>query len=308
MERSYTNVLIISDVEGYRAYRLDRNIYLIGRSQKADIQIFDSKTSRIHSTLIKVNHSGGDHHYRLVDGDARRGRLSQNGTYLNGQPITSKNLTNKDRITFGGCAQAFFLHLDSQLEYDLINVPDRWLREQVNKQQEHETLSVDIPSQLALIPWKSNAITTLDDVSIKPEKPQPAILNSPNSPEFRAAKLQLGQFFVRAAKIQEDQLQNILQQTKASGKRIGELLVEHGLVNESDVQIALKNQSIYLGEILIKRSLITPGQLQHALAQQISCYEKIGQILIKEKLISFDELRDALHEQHLRHNGFWCLK
>lgn len=306
MEKSYTSVLIISDLEGCRAYRLDRNIYFVGRSQKADIQISDSKTSRIHSTLIKVNHADGDHHYRLVDGDARQGTVSQNGTYLNGQLISSKNLSNKDRITFGGCAQAFFLHLNSQFEYDLLNAPDRWLREQVNKQQEHETLSVDISSQLALVQWRPTV--TLDDPLIQNEMAQSAILVPSYGYESRSAKLQLGQFFVRAAKIQEDQLQRILQQKAASGKRIGELLIEQGLVDESDVKIALANQNIYIGEILIKRDLITPRQLQNALAQQISRYEKIGQILLKEKLISFDELQDALHEQHLRHNGFWCLK
>lgn len=308
MARAYTSVLIISDLEGCRAYRLDRNIYLVGRSQKADIQVFDSKTSRIHATLIRVNHAGGDHHYRLVDGDARKGSSSQNGTYLNGQPITSKNLTNKDRMTFGGCAQAVFIHLDSQFEYDLLNAPDRWLRDQVNRPQEHETLSIDISSQLALVQWQPDPILALDDLPIPDQTVQSSLLTPSHSDESRPSKLQLGQFFVRSAKIQEDQLQHVLQQKAASGKRIGELLIEQGLVDESDVQIALVNQNIYIGEILIKRELITPRQLQSALAQQISRYEKIGQILLKEKLISFDELHDALHEQHLRHNGFWCLK
>ncbi|RME03360.1 MAG: FHA domain-containing protein [Planctomycetota bacterium] len=69
--------------------------YLVGRAMDAHIKIMDIKSSRHHCTLEKV----GDEFY-ITDG--YRGKLSRNGTYLNGQKVESRTkLRPNDYIKVG---------------------------------------------------------------------------------------------------------------------------------------------------------------------------------------------------------------
>ncbi len=307
MSASVISVLVVQDLAGTRAYKLDRSIYFIGRSKQSDIQIFDNRASRTHATLVRVMQSSGALTYKLLDGDARTGLPSKNGTQLNDCPIKDQELNNRDCMIFGPQAKAIYFHLDSRFEYDLLSAPERWMREEVNQPQEKETVVVDLINEstaLVLAKAEYHAEDPLSDLIVS----QGNKFTNTQLPPHQIPKLKLGQFFVRTAKIKNEQLQLALELQAISKKRIGEVLVEKGWVTEEEVKRALINQKIPLGEILIHRKKITAKQLVQALSKQIKTREYLGQILIKEGVISFDELHDSLKEQQLRRNGYWYLK
>jgi len=307
MTTSIISVLVVQDLEGTRAYKLDRNIYFIGRSKQSDIQIFDSQASRTHATLIRMMQPSGEFSYRVLDGDARTGKPSQNGTQLNNRALKIQDLNNRDCLIFGPRAKAIYFYLDSQFEYDLLSAPERWMREQVNQPQEKETLVVNLVSDaLSLVPVQAEVeeeVVAYDSPSAKANRQMPAPLGVHQVPN-----LKLGQFFVRSARVKAEQLQLALRLQANSKKRLGEVMVEQGWVTKEEVKRALINQKTPIGEILLHRKRITAKELLRALSQQINSREHLGQILVKEGVISVDELEDSLQEQQLRRSGFWCLR
>jgi pSer/pThr/pTyr-binding forkhead associated (FHA) protein len=68
----------------------EKDVFSIGRSQNADIKIMDIKVSRSHSRIEK---RGGK--FYIVDLGSR------NGTYVNGERITTHELINGDNIKVG---------------------------------------------------------------------------------------------------------------------------------------------------------------------------------------------------------------
>jgi pSer/pThr/pTyr-binding forkhead associated (FHA) protein len=79
------------DIEGIRIGRHDAN--------QVDLSDYDPEriVSRKHCRIIKV-----DEGYEVRDGD-KRGRLSKNGTYINGGKITNNLLYSGDVIRVGFC-------------------------------------------------------------------------------------------------------------------------------------------------------------------------------------------------------------
>jgi type II secretion system (T2SS) protein E len=119
-------------------------------------------------------------------------------------------------------------------------------------------------------------------------------------------------------------------QQSPSGRRFGEILVDEGFINSTQLDIALQLQAVCptytpigqvllannlitrkqlnlllhrhnkrsrLGDILLKLGRITPAQLQETLAHQRRAPMPIGQMLVGLGYISGVELRDALCTQ-----------
>lgn len=81
-------------------------------------------------------------------------------------------------------------------------------------------------------------------------------------------------------------------------RKLGELLVENGLLTAGQLLEALetqKRQKKLLGEILIALGFTTREKLDGALARQYG--SKLGEILIHKGLITFDQLQAAFEEQ-----------
>lgn len=81
-------------------------------------------------------------------------------------------------------------------------------------------------------------------------------------------------------------------------KKLGELLIESGIVTESqllDALAAQKWKKKLLGEVIVSMGFTTKEKLDEVLARQYG--SKLGEILIAKKLITFDQLQGALDEQ-----------
>lgn len=76
------------------------------------------------------------------------------------------------------------------------------------------------------------------------------------------------------------------------GNKIGEVLVEKGLINQDEIKTALREQK-KLGQILIDAGLITEEQLAGALDSQ----KKIGQILIESGKIHPTKILSLIEQQ-----------
>ncbi|NJK40207.1 MAG: hypothetical protein HC934_00405 [Acaryochloridaceae cyanobacterium SU_2_1] len=64
---------------------------------------------------------------------------------------------------------------------------------------------------------------------------------------------------------------------------------------------ALPNQDkIRVGEVLVQKGLITSAQLSDALTRQRQTQQKLGHILVQEKFVTRTQLRQALSEQRWR--------
>jgi len=76
------------------------------------------------------------------------------------------------------------------------------------------------------------------------------------------------------------------------GNKIGEVLIEKGLIDEEEIKTALREQK-KLGEILVDAGLITREQIETALHAQ----KKIGQILIESGKIAPNKLTAIIEQQ-----------
>src|SRR5688572_6194216 len=68
----------------------------IGRSRQNGVKLLTEQASRVHCRLVKTEKG-----YKLVDGN------SSNGTYVNGQRISEKELVEGDSIGVGGAALVY---------------------------------------------------------------------------------------------------------------------------------------------------------------------------------------------------------
>ena len=71
---------------------------LIGRSRQNHIKLMTEQASRQHCRLLRT-----DATYRLIDGG------SSNGTYVNGQRVTEKDLAEGDAISVGNAVVVYHL-------------------------------------------------------------------------------------------------------------------------------------------------------------------------------------------------------
>lgn len=98
--------------------------------------------------------------------------------------------------------------------------------------------------------------------------------------------------------------------------KVGEYLVEHGIISREQLDTALAEQRIcrqrgelcMLGEILLCLGIVSPSTLAHALVEQQQTtsaspkgpYLRLGEYLLAEQLISPAQLEAALTEQFLQ--------
>ena len=112
----------------------------------------------------------------------------------------------------------------------------------------------------------------------------------------------LGEILITQGMITNEQLVEALQVHKRTGVALGTVLVNLGYITEEDLtgvlgaQIQL-DQRKRIGEILIDQGLITQDQLQQALEEQKKTGMLIGKCLIDLKFVSEDKLVDALSAQ-----------
>lgn len=125
----------------------------------------------------------------------------------------------------------------------------------------------------------------------------------------------MGQLLVAGGFVSQQDVEKVLQKQRDTNKKIGELLVEEGLLDPLELSVALEIQDKLsnpieglrlasgirkkLGEILLYGKKITSEQLEKALAIQKETGEKLGEILVRLGYITPSDLNIALHFQDL---------
>jgi|WetSurMetagenome_2_1015567.scaffolds.fasta_scaffold00077_44 type IV pilus assembly protein PilB len=112
----------------------------------------------------------------------------------------------------------------------------------------------------------------------------------------------LGEILIAQGMITNEQLLEALQVHKRTGVSLGTVLVNLGYITEDDLtgvlgaQIQLEQRK-RIGEILVDQGLVTPDQLQQGLEEQKKTGHMMGKCLVDLKFISEDKLVDALSAQ-----------
>jgi len=319
------NVLVVEDSQGVRAFQLDRILYKVGRSETADIQILGKEVSRNHATLLRIPAEQGGFVYRLVDGDSRTKKRSSNGTYVNGVRITTYQLQNNDQIVFAKGVAAKLFYVIPETANRLLSAPlpimqdiDPALRLDATTYANlpESSPTEDAPNPFTFVAKKESVLPETSpfnpkiSVSANPKSVISSAGQNKSKPVKTSKKLQhsrLGQFFLRTSALDEQKLEELLREQAGSQKRLGELLVEKGMISQDELDKALENQQILLGDILVKHNYISADQLTQALKTQKETFQPLGEILIHEGWITIQEMEQALREQHWRRNGFWFL-
>lgn len=100
---NHHRLLCMSGPKKGEVYYLKSKRITLGRDNKCDIRIEDSKSSRVHAELVKIRDE-----YVYTD------LKSNNGSIINGKKIRQTNLKNKDRIIIG----------KTVLKYEQVSVED----------------------------------------------------------------------------------------------------------------------------------------------------------------------------------------
>ncbi|MBI5873739.1 MAG: hypothetical protein HZB36_06320 [Candidatus Omnitrophica bacterium] len=109
----------------------------------------------------------------------------------------------------------------------------------------------------------------------------------------------LGELLVENGILTESQLLEALQAQKRERKLLGEIIVELGYATKEKLDGALARQyGSKLGEILIAKGLIGFEQLQQALDDQKNSPKSLGEILIDKGFVSEADLMDGLSKQY----------
>ena len=87
--------------------------------------------------------------------------------------------------------------------------------------------------------------------------------------------------------------------------RLGELLVQEGLVTPPQLEAALQEQResgtyVALGQVLVGRKLVTPKQLT-LLLERADKRPRLGELLLRHGSITQEKLDEALRQQKLKH-------
>jgi len=95
----------------------------------------------------------------------------------------------------------------------------------------------------------------------------------------------------------------------AGKNRLGDILVSRNLINQQDLELALKEQKEkggFLGQILVNKGLVSSTDISRALQQlssQITEISEFGQMLVSERTISEEQLNKALERQKSTKQG-----
>jgi len=115
-------------------------------------------------------------------------------------------------------------------------------------------------------------------------------------------KLRLGDLLVQAGLITEEQLKEALSK-QGPGKRLGDVLLEMGYIARRDLfkimgEDPTHNKKLRLGDLLVEVGLISEEQLKSALEKQRSLGKRLGEVLLDEGYITQQDLTKVL-ETHL---------
>ncbi len=109
----------------------------------------------------------------------------------------------------------------------------------------------------------------------------------------------LGELLVENGIVTESQLLEVLQAQKQSQKLLGEIIVELGYATKEKLDAALARQyGSRLGEILIDRNLITFEQLRVSIDEQRNSMKSLGEILIEKGFVSEANIVEGLSKQY----------
>ena len=116
----------------------------------------------------------------------------------------------------------------------------------------------------------------------------------------------LGELLQTAQRLTPAQLRDALAEQRQSGKQIGAILVERGLINASESEFVLAFQrsqcehavgKLQLGKVLVAKGDITRSQLARALQWQSVRGGRLGEALIASGLMSEQQIRNGLQLQ-----------
>lgn len=113
------HLLTIQDKKKKKTYRLEAEIYSLGRDPSNSIVLNSSSISRQHATILRIPSADGDRSYfRIIDGSLN-GKRSTNGILINQKKCLSHNLKHGDIIEFGNkiIAKYYKLSILSDSEY-----------------------------------------------------------------------------------------------------------------------------------------------------------------------------------------------
>ncbi|MFH1135676.1 MAG: chemotaxis protein CheA [Pseudomonadota bacterium] len=113
----------------------------------------------------------------------------------------------------------------------------------------------------------------------------------------------LGEILIDQGLIKDEELSRLLQtQSAARLRKLGELVIQRGLITPADLEEALRlqmsDQDKKLGEILIETGMAEPEAISSAVKEQESLRERrLGEILVREKQAGARDVAEALREQ-----------
>lgn len=109
----------------------------------------------------------------------------------------------------------------------------------------------------------------------------------------------LGELLVENGILTESQLLEVLQTQKRSQKLLGEIIVELGYATKEKLDAALARQyGSRLGEILIDKNLITFDQLRISIDEQRNSLKSLGEILVEKGFVSETDIVEGLSKQY----------
>jgi len=127
--------------------------------------------------------------------------------------------------------------------------------------------------------------------------------------KFRVPRL--GELLVRAGLVATQRIDEALARQIGTNRRVGELLVEMGLLQEVELAATLSIQddlregrvetaqmvAVRLGTILLNAAAVSAAQLERALAEQARGGGLLGEILVRQGVITPEQRQGALRIQ-----------
>lgn len=109
----------------------------------------------------------------------------------------------------------------------------------------------------------------------------------------------LGQLLVSSGLLKDYELEDALSEQKATGDKLGEILIRKGYSNEIQIKNALNFQrrDNRLGTLILRKGLINEEELNRALDYQESTGVLLGEALIELGFLTSLQLTEALLEQ-----------
>lgn len=136
---NHFRLLCLSGAKKGDSFFLQSERLLIGRAEHCDIQIVDSKTSREHAELVKI-----EDNFILTD------LKSQNGVFVNEIKVNQQSLKENDRIIIGKTVFKFNKITlneheikDRELKADRLKIVDNHRKSEVDKQNNNNNKSID---------------------------------------------------------------------------------------------------------------------------------------------------------------------